>query len=208
MNGRGRALASLGARQQELRAVALAAAARGWHVFPLRPGTTDPAVQDWSARATTNTWRIVRCWDSGPFNVGIVPCASGLLVLDLVPAVAGEALPGPYRRPGVADGADVLALLLEEQRARLPVETYSVYGPGGRVHLYFARPAGTCPPTAPGPLAWHVEVHCTGSYVPAAGTVTRDGPYVVGHDAAPAAAPGWLAEPGRNPLDFVQRSVV
>ncbi|QKV98335.1 bifunctional DNA primase/polymerase (plasmid) [Streptomyces sp. NA02950] len=182
-------------QQKDLKAVALAAAARGWHVFPLRPGTTEPAVRDWAERATTNTWRIVRCWDSGPFNVGIVPCASGLLVLDLVPAGAGEQPPEPYRLPGVHGGTDVLAVLLEEWRARLPCETYSVDGPGGRMQYYFAHPDDACPPAAPGPLAWHVEVRCTGSYVPAAGCVTPDGAYTVGHDAALAEAPGWLTVP-------------
>ncbi|MDX3165918.1 bifunctional DNA primase/polymerase [Streptomyces scabiei] len=181
--------------QKDLKAVALAAAARGWHVFPLHPGTTEPAVRDWVKRATTNTWRIVRCWDSGPFNVGIVPCASGLLVLDLVPAGPGEQPPQPYRLPGVRDGADVLAVLLDERRARMPGQTYIVDGPGGRLQYYFEHPGDGCPPAVPGPLAWHVEVRCAGSYVTAAGSVTPDGAYTVGHDASPAKAPGWLTVP-------------
>ncbi|MER5302232.1 bifunctional DNA primase/polymerase [Streptomyces lasiicapitis] len=185
--------------RRALKMAALAAAARGWHVFPLRPGTTVPAVRDWAARATTNAWRIMRCWDSGPYNVGVVPCASGLIALDLEPAGPGESPPEPYRLPGVHDGADVLAVLLERLRARMPVETYSVSGPGQRpgagVQYYFAHPPGPCPASAPDPLAWHVEVRCTGSYVPLAGSLTPEGRYTVMHDAAPEAAPGWLTAP-------------
>ncbi|MEV1042949.1 bifunctional DNA primase/polymerase [Streptomyces sp. NPDC050204] len=207
-----------GDQRRELKAVALTLAARGWHVFPLRPGTIEPAVRNWAARATTNAWRIVRCWDSGPFNVGIAPCASGLLVLDLVPAGPQEVPPAPYRLPGVVDGADVLAVLLDEQRARMPVETYSVRGPGARWQYYFTRPPATCPPAAPSPLAWHVEVRCTGSYVPAAGSRTPEGVYTVVHDAVPVEAPAWLTgEPtsafaaggsGPKGLDSLQCDVV
>ncbi|MGW0673477.1 bifunctional DNA primase/polymerase [Streptomyces sp. NPDC002746] len=40
--------------RQTLKSVALAAAARGWRVFPLRPGTTTPAVQNWQQKATSD----------------------------------------------------------------------------------------------------------------------------------------------------------
>ncbi|MFF2571108.1 bifunctional DNA primase/polymerase [Streptomyces sp. NPDC058084] len=177
--------------QDRLKAAALELAGRGWHVFPLRPGTTEPAIRDWAARATTNPWRIVRCWDAGPFNIGLVPCVSGLLVLDLLPAAPGEEPPAPFRGPGIADGADVLAVLLDEQQGRLPVETYSVHGPAGRLQYYFTHPEA-CPPAASRPLPWHVEVRCTGAYVPAAGSVTEDGAFVPLHDGPVAPAPPWL----------------
>ncbi|MCZ0983849.1 bifunctional DNA primase/polymerase [Streptomyces diastatochromogenes] len=180
-----------------MRAAALSLAGRGWHVFPLRPGTTEPAVRDWATRATTNPWRIARCWDSGPFNVGLVPCASGLWVLDLLPAGPGEKPPAEVRRPGVTDGADALAVLLDECGARLPVETYGVGGPGGRMQYYFTHPP-QCPPTAPVPT-WHVKVRCAGSFVPAAGSVTAEGAYTPLHDGPVLDAPAWLASPRRRP---------
>ncbi|MEU3399378.1 bifunctional DNA primase/polymerase [Streptomyces filamentosus] len=173
-----------------MKATALELAGRGWHVFPLRPGTAEPAIRDWAARATTNPWRIVRCWDAGSFNIGLVPCTSGLLVVDLEPAVEGEEPPGALRLPGVSSGADALAVLLEQQEARLPVETYSVLGPGGRLHYYFTHP-GECLPAARRPLARHVELRCAGSYIPAAGSVTPEGAYSVLHDGVLAAAPAW-----------------
>ncbi|MFD6540635.1 bifunctional DNA primase/polymerase [Streptomyces goshikiensis] len=195
-----------------LKRAALAAAARGWHVFPLRPGSVVPAVEDWAGRATTSTWRILRCWDAGPFNVGIAVCASGLRVLDLVPAVAGEEPPEPYRLPGVTDGADVLAVLLEQHNARLPVETHCVAGPGGQLQYYFEAEAGTCPAGRPAPLGWNVEVRCTGGYVAAAGSVTPDGPYTVVHGGDPRPAAGWLrraaAPGGTKTLDSIQHGIV
>lgn len=186
-------MSDLESHRIRLRSAALAAAARGWHVFPLQPGTTEPAVRNWADRATTSTWRIMRCWETGPYNVGVAPCASNLLVLDLMEA-AGHQPPPHYRIPGVHDGADVLALLLEERQALLPVQTYSVTGPSNRLHYYFNRPARTCAPTSPPPLAWRVEIRCTGSYVPAAGSFTDAGPYTVLHDADPEPCPSWLTE--------------
>ncbi|WP_348650569.1 bifunctional DNA primase/polymerase, partial [Catellatospora sp. KI3] len=45
---------------------ALAAAAAGWHVFPLTVGTKLPAITSWEQRATTDPDRIRRCWSCGP----------------------------------------------------------------------------------------------------------------------------------------------
>ena len=75
---------------------ALAAADRGWHVFPLTPGTKRPAVRDWENRATLDPDRIRRCWAAGLFNIGIACGPSRLLVLDLdVPKHAGDFPPEP-----------------------------------------------------------------------------------------------------------------
>ncbi|GAA3085909.1 hypothetical protein GCM10020000_85550 [Streptomyces olivoverticillatus] len=101
-------------------------------MFPLRPGGTEPAVRDWRSRATTDPERIARAWGASPYNVGIAVCASGLVVLDLVAAAPGERPPLPYRRlQGVVDGADVLALHVENEEARWPTETFTAAGPGG-----------------------------------------------------------------------------
>ncbi|MDJ0465063.1 bifunctional DNA primase/polymerase [Streptomyces sp. H27-C3] len=203
--------------QQALKTAALAAAGRGWRVFPLRPGSTVPAVRDWQSRATDDAERIERCWDAGPFNVGLVLCASGLLVLDLVPADPGERPPLDLRQRGVSDGADVLALLLERGGERFPFETYTVAVPGGGQQYYFAHPAGSpCTPRLS--LAWHVEVRCAG-YTPGAGSVVRGGAYGLVHDAAPQAGPEWLTVgplhparrgpgPGGKPPGLRQRGVV
>ncbi|MEU5425923.1 bifunctional DNA primase/polymerase [Streptomyces olivoreticuli] len=182
-----------------LKDAALAAAGRGWRVFPLRPGGTEPAVRDWRSRATTDPERIARAWDTGPYNVGIAVCASGLVVLDLAAAAPGERPPLPYRRlQGVVDGADVLALHVENEEARWPTETFTVAGPGG-MHLYFAHPAGRpCPPAtvgADGALGWHVAVRAAESFVPAVGSITRQGAFRLVHDAPPMTWPDWLDRP-------------
>ncbi|MFE3631562.1 bifunctional DNA primase/polymerase [Streptomyces goshikiensis] len=97
-----------------LRAVALDAVARGWCVFPVKPDSLTPAVENWRERATTDAARIHRAWD-------------------------GEIPPVAWRSPGVVDGADVLAVLTERAEARIPFETLSVVTPGG-LQLCF-RPA-------------------------------------------------------------------
>ena len=47
---------------KRLQASALDAASRGWHVFPLRPGTKIPAVRHWEHEATTDPERIRDLW--------------------------------------------------------------------------------------------------------------------------------------------------
>ncbi|MFH9768891.1 bifunctional DNA primase/polymerase, partial [Streptomyces microflavus] len=70
----------------QLLTVALEAAERGWHVFPLRPRDKRPALhgetacpgtgecaaghRKWEQRATTDPDRIRKAWSAGAFNVG------------------------------------------------------------------------------------------------------------------------------------------
>lgn len=85
--------------QVALLAAALAAADRGWHVHPLRPGAKTPALHGeercprtgectgghrrWEQRATTDPKRIERAWAHAPYNIGIATGPSGLVVVDL-----------------------------------------------------------------------------------------------------------------------------
>lgn len=62
---------------------ALAAAARGWPVVPLRPHGKVPAFRGWDDEATLDRDRIRRWWSRAPYNVGISCGAAGLLVVDL-----------------------------------------------------------------------------------------------------------------------------
>lgn len=71
----------------DLATAALALAARGWSVFPLRPGDKRPALhgeehcprtgacadghRGWEPRATTNPDRIRACWAAGAFSDGL-----------------------------------------------------------------------------------------------------------------------------------------
>ncbi|KPI12068.1 Bifunctional DNA primase/polymerase [Actinobacteria bacterium OK074] len=182
---------------EDLETTALEAAARGWRVFPLQVVGLAPAVRDWQTRATTDAERIRRCWGAGAFGVGIVPCPSGLVVLDLAPPTGRLRPPPEWELPGVVDGSDALVVLAERHQAAYPTETYTVRTPFGGTHLYFTHPTGQCPPATPGPnspLGWGIGLRTAGSYVAAAGSPTRWGRYTVVHDARPAVLPDWLAE--------------
>jgi hypothetical protein len=150
-----------------LREAALAAAARGWHVFPLRPDDrpadpdhakrpafpdhaadtcpgTDPRCRaghtGWEPRATTDPARIARAWQHTPYGVGIACGPSGLLVIDLDVPKPGQAMPTGWAADGVHDGADVLAVLAERAGQPFPA-THTVATGRGGIHLYFRHPA-------------------------------------------------------------------
>ena len=180
-------------RNPDLLTAALAAAARGWHVFPLRPGDKRPAVKDWEARATTDTERVMRCWLAGPYNIGIACGPSELLVVGLdTPKADTSALPAPFDAPDVRDGADVLAVLAERHQKPFPTDTYAVRTGRGGEHLYFTVPDATARNTASrlGPL---IDTRAAGGYVVAAGSIVDGNPYHVIHDGTVQAFPGWIA---------------
>ncbi|MEU3242031.1 bifunctional DNA primase/polymerase [Streptomyces sp. NPDC006875] len=181
---------------------ALTAAERGWHVFPLRPGTKRPALhgeascpntgpcasghRKWEQRATTDPDRIRATWSRGPFNVGIATGPSGLLVVDLdVPKDKGNS---SADAPG---GAATFGALCERTGHAVP-DTYRTRTASGGTHLYFAAPAGVRLANTAGTIAPLVDTRAWGGYVVAAGSTTPTGPYeaVSGPRATPA--PSWL----------------
>jgi hypothetical protein len=115
-----------------LLAWALYLAAMGWHVFPLRPGTKQPAIKDWENRSTTNTDRIRTCWAADRWNIGIATGRSGLVVSDLDMPKDGDT--GP-------DGLTAFTALAAERGGPIPA-TYTVTTPSGGRHLYFVVPPG------------------------------------------------------------------
>jgi hypothetical protein len=193
---------------------ALAAAERGWPVFPLRPGDKRPAFPDhdaarctgadprcrtghtgWQARATTDPGRIRRAWSTAPYNVGIATGPARLVVVDLDTAEPGDTVPETWRLPGVHGGADVLAVLAERAGQPLPPDTYTVTTGRGGSHLYYRHPEGgpELRNTA-GALGWLIDTRAHGGYVVAAGSVVSGRPYTLTEDTAPAVLPRWLAE--------------
>lgn len=200
----------------ELLGVALAAAARGWHVFPLRPGIKQPALhgydrcsrtgdcaqkhQGWEQRATTDPARIHTAWGRRAYNVGIACGPSGLVVIDLDTSKPGEHPPQPWAgMVGVGDGQDVFIVLAEQATGDpLPAATYTVATPSGGLHLYYAPPAGVALRNTEGDrgrgLGWKVDTRAHGGYVVAAGSVVAGRTYRALDDRDPIPLPVWLAE--------------
>ncbi|MEV5165184.1 bifunctional DNA primase/polymerase [Streptomyces werraensis] len=179
---------------------ALEAAERGWHVFPLRPGTKRPALHGektcartgpcagghlkWEQRATTDPDRIRAAWSRAPFNVGIATGPSGLVVVDLdTPEHKGSS--------DAPCGAATFAALCERAGHAVP-DTYRVRTASGGTHLYFTALAGVQLPNTAGTVAESVDTRAAGGYVVAAGSVVPAGRYEALNAAVAAPLPGWL----------------
>jgi hypothetical protein len=193
---------------------ALNAAARGWHVFPLRPGSKRPAGhpedrcpgtgrcagghRTWEQRATTDPDKIRAAWTHAPYGIGIATGPSGLCVLDLDTAKPGEEILQRWAAAGARCGEDVLAVVASEAGQELPGDTLTVRTPSGGLHLYYRVPGDvTLRNTSGGRgngLGWKVDTRAWGGYVVGPGTVTDAGPYAFLWDGAVAELPGWLVE--------------
>lgn len=178
---------------------ALAAAARGWHVFPLRPGDKRPAITDWETRATTDAERITRCWTHAPYNIGLATGPSRLVVVDLdLPKGPDDIPPADWALPGVTNGADVLAVLCERHGQPYPGDTFTVRTWSGGTHLYFTAPEGEPLRNTSGDkgngLGWKIDTRAHGGYVVAPGSTFESRPYETVRQAPVAPLPSWLAE--------------
>ncbi|WNM29530.1 bifunctional DNA primase/polymerase [Streptomyces sp. Li-HN-5-11] len=182
---------------------ALNAAARGWHVHPLRPGSKASALHGehacpqtgecagghvkWEQRATTDPDRIRVAWGAGAFNVGIATGPSGLVVVDLD-------VPKEKNGKGSSDapcGATSFSALCERAGVPWPT-THTVRTPSGGWHLYFQAPPGVRLPCTAKTVAPNVDTRAWGGNIVAAGSVTTDGAYEVTDHAPVAVLPAWL----------------
>ena len=165
---------------------ALAAAARGWHVFPVAPGAKVPALRgDWRDLATTEPARICSWWARRAYNIGISCGPSGLVVIDLDLPHAGE--------PAHASGAQTLASLCRERGDPYPCGTFTVRTPSGGTHLYFTA-AGAAVPNSAGTLGRHIDIRAAGGYVIAPGSRIAGRAYhAQDANAQPSVLPGWIA---------------
>lgn len=187
----------------DLLTIALACAARGWRVFPIRPRAKRPPwVSNWEPRATTDRERIRRCWGHGPYNVGIATGPSNLVVIDLDVPKPGQVPPPEWARPGIGEGADVLADLCEQHGQPFPFGTFTVRTPSGGWHLYFTCPPGLELRNSNGEhgrgLGWLIDVRAGGGYAVAPNCpIELDdgsvGVYTVTDDSPPAVLPEWLS---------------
>ncbi|MGX1505373.1 UNVERIFIED_CONTAM: hypothetical protein RKD43_003998 [Streptomyces graminofaciens] len=187
------------AERSALPHAALDAAARGWHVFPLRPGDKRPAITDWETRATTDPERITRCWAHAPYNIGLATGPSGLVVIDLdMPKGPDDIPPADWALPGVTSGVDVLAVLCERHNQPYPGDTFTMRTWSGGTHLYFTAPEGEPLRNTSGDkgngLGWKIDTRAHGGYVVAPGSTVADHPYEIVHHAPVSPLPGWLAE--------------
>ncbi|MFE1994001.1 bifunctional DNA primase/polymerase [Streptomyces parvulus] len=179
---------------------ALAAAARGWHVFPLRPGTKRPALHGetacpgtgpcagghlkWEERATTDPDRIRTAWSRAPFNIGIATGPSGLLVIDLD-------VPKDKSSTDAPDGAATFKALCERTEQPAP-RTRTVRTASGGQHLYFTAPAPVRLHNTAGTLAPLVDTRAWGGYVVAAESTIGGSRYEVQGPALLRPLPDWL----------------
>lgn len=201
----------------QLSRAALAAAERGWHIFPVAPGSkkppafpahredrcdgTDPRCRDghvkWEQRATTDQDRITRAWSAAPYNPGIATGPSGLVVIDLDAPKPGEPIPAELASAGIAAGDDMLAALCEEHGQEFPWDTFTVRTGRGGWHLYFSAPTGIRLGNTSARLGWKIDTRADGGYVLAPGSIVRlddggTGRYKLVNDWPPAPLPGWI----------------
>ncbi|MEZ5374819.1 MAG: bifunctional DNA primase/polymerase, partial [Microthrixaceae bacterium] len=163
---------------------ALAYAARGWRVLPIKPGTKHPPIKAWQEAATTDAETIAN-WFTHLYRdhgVGIATgAASGVWVLDV-------------------DDWEALATL-EEEHGRLPA-TYSVTTGSGGIHQYYAVPDGQTITNA-NQLPRGIDVRGEGGQVVAPPSMHPESgqAYTQEHSSpdALAQAPAWLLELVRAP---------
>ncbi|MCH7230203.1 bifunctional DNA primase/polymerase [Glycomyces sp. L485] len=177
----------------DLLTAALAAARRGWPIFPLAVGGKRPAIKRWEERATTDPERIERCWSAGEWNIGLACGPAGLVVVDLDRPKGGQERYNPDGSIYTgAVGYDALAA--EAGGASGFGETFTVATPSGGWHLYFTRPAGIELRNTASGLAYLVDTRAVGGYVVAPGSRTDAGTYTAVHTGEVAPLPDWLAQ--------------
>jgi hypothetical protein len=169
---------------------ALAAARRGWPVFPLRPGTKRPRPHQWETVATTSRDRIWWWWRRHPDdNVAIATGPARLVVVDLDLARPDEDCPAEH--PDARGGADVLDAL----GCYTPGSTWTVETASGGRHLYFRAPTVGGPwRNTTGRIGWHIDTRAAGGYVVAPGSVVDGRRYRLIHDPDPIELPARLAD--------------
>lgn len=181
----------------------LAAARRGWHVFPLAPGSKNRPLVKWSRAATADPGQVRAWWHRWPTaNYGIATGPSRLVVVDLDTPDPGEQPPEHWDRPGITDGADVLAALAEQAGADSGelLGTFTVRTASGGAHLYFAAPPGLQLGNTAGDrgrgLGWLVDTRAAGGYVVGPGSATPTGAYeATSPPGTPVVAlPRWIAD--------------
>lgn len=159
---------------------ALALAARGFRVFPLRVNDWRPAIKGWVEAATTSEVSIRAWWGRSDFNIGVAT-GQGLLVIDV------DNKKGKNGSKSFAD----LDLPFEA------LDTFTVETPSGGRHVYFCGPdVGN----SAGALDSGLDIRSGGGYVVGPGSSLSEGVkdgqpgglYRVAVSATPRSAPADL----------------
>lgn len=153
---------------------AIALAAKGFEVFPIKPGAKfPPLIKDWPNKATGSPFLFGPWWDQHPdANIGIH--CKGLVVIDVDVNKGGD---------------DSLALL--EMTYGLP-ETLTTRTPTGGRHLYYRTSVAV--PNGVDSLGAGLDVRSERGYVVAPGSEVDAGRYRFESDTDIADAPDWLVQ--------------
>lgn len=137
---------------------ALAYAALGWPVFPLKPGDKAPLNGTRGFHdATTDADVIRRLWAANPaYNVGIHPFPAGLAVIDVDVKKGAQ---GPMQ--------------LEALQAKhgQPPDTLTAHSPSGGIHLVFRCSV----PLGNHKIARDIDIRCANGYIAVEPTALSDG---------------------------------
>ncbi|WP_406279026.1 bifunctional DNA primase/polymerase [Nocardia sp. NBC_00881] len=169
----------------DLRAVAFAAVARGWPVFPLRPGGKKPAIKCWPDLASTDEDRIHRWWGYNPrYNVAILTGSpAGLHVIDL---------DARHMTPPALDLTAALARLAEHLSEPAP-PTLTIATPGGW-HLFFRAPNDPPLRCTVARIGDGIDSRGHGGYIVAPGSRTPHGDYTIAENRPVADLPAMLIQ--------------
>jgi len=153
---------------------AIALAAKGFEVFPIKPGAKfPPLIKDWPNKATGSPQLFGPWWDQWPdANIGIH--TKGLVVIDVDVNKGGD---------------DSLALL--EMTYGLP-ETLTTRTPTGGRHLYYRTSVAV--PNGVDSLGAGLDVRSERGYVVAPGSEVDAGRYRYEQDIPVSPAPDWLIQ--------------
>jgi len=161
---------------------ALALAAKGFHVFPLRPNEKLPIIKDYPNRATRDPETIRRWWQDETRNIGISTSRFGdsesLCVIDV------------DMKNGKNGELSIFALDMEG--FELP-DTLSNSTPSGGQHMIYKTPK----PLRQGAdvLGSGVDVRSNGGYVVAPGSLINGKGYAqINGNGAVTEAPSWLVD--------------
>lgn len=126
-------------------------------------------------------------------NIGIVTEMSNLVTVD-IDVHSDKPKPEAYANvPGINNGWDVYASVLERYKQPWPSTCLDVKTRNEGGHHTWRVPPGTRIKTTASVFGWSVDIKSSRSYIPAPGTVVKDGCYKrLGDVTDPGMAPEWL----------------